>query len=42
MKTIREEKLALSAYDDKRYLIPNSTDTLPFGHKDIMLVDDEE
>ena len=33
--SICEEKVALSSHDDKRYLIPNSTDTLPWGHKDI-------
>ena len=32
MYTVCEHKLALSPYDDKRYLIPNSTDTLPYGH----------
>ena len=30
--TVCEHKLALSSYDDKRYLIPNSTDSLPYGH----------
>ena len=34
--TVKEQKIALSAYDTKRYLIPNSTDTLPWGHKDIL------
>lgn len=34
MYTIKCNKLALSPFDDKRYLIPNSTDTLPWGHKD--------
>ena len=27
-----ENKIVLSPHDDKRYLIPNSTDTLPWGH----------
>lgn len=35
LHTEQERKVALSAHDDKRYLIPNSTDTLPWGHKDI-------
>ena len=33
--TQRENKLALSPFDDKRVLILNSTDTLPYGHKDV-------
>ena len=36
---VRTEKLtksALSCYDDKRYLLPNTTDTLAYGHKDIL------
>ena len=34
--SITEEKIALSAFDDKRYLLKDSFDTLPWGHKDIM------
>ncbi|XP_018342240.1 PREDICTED: uncharacterized protein LOC108748509 [Trachymyrmex septentrionalis] len=30
--TISESKIARSPYDDKRYVVPNSTETLPWGH----------
>ena len=30
--TQKQVKLALNPHDDKRYLIPNETDTLPWGH----------
>ncbi|KYN16311.1 hypothetical protein ALC57_11429, partial [Trachymyrmex cornetzi] len=30
--TISESKIALNPYDDKRYTVPNSTETLPWGH----------
>jgi len=30
--TVSETKIALSSYDDKRYIVPNSTETLPWGH----------
>ena len=38
--TETEKKIALSSNDDKRYLIPGSTDTLPWGHYAIPI--DEE
>jgi len=35
--TISETKIALSLYDDKRYILPDSIDTLPWGHYKIPL-----
>ena len=32
IKTARVTKIALSCYDDKRFLLPNSTDTVAYGH----------
>jgi len=29
---VSETKIALSPYDDKRYIVPDSTETLPWGH----------
>ena len=41
--TICQKKIALSAYDDKRYLIKNSkSETLPWGHKNIPKTDDQD
>ena len=36
----REKKIALSPHDDKRYLIPNSTDTLAWGHYRIQSINE--
>ena len=33
--TIEQKKVALNSSDDKRYILPNNIDTLPYGHKDI-------
>lgn len=33
--TEKQSKVALSPFDDKRYLIPNSQETLPWGHYNI-------
>lgn len=30
--TIRQKKVALSPFDDKRYILPNNIDTLAWGH----------
>ena len=37
MYTEKFNKLVLSPYDDKRFLIKGSTDTLPWGHKDAIV-----
>jgi len=33
--TFRINKLALNSDDDKRYILPDRINTLPYGHKDI-------
>ncbi|KYM95806.1 hypothetical protein ALC62_13545 [Cyphomyrmex costatus] len=35
--TLSEKKIALSPYDDKRYVVPDSMETLPWGHCRILL-----
>jgi len=35
--TMSETKIALNPYDDKRYIVPDSIDTLPWGHYKISL-----
>ena len=35
--TEKQTKLALSPFDDKRYLLTNDTDTLAWGHKKIIV-----
>ena len=32
IKTARVNKIALSCYDDKRYLLPDTADTIAYGH----------
>ena len=33
--TVQQNKIALSALDEKRYILPDGITTLPWGHKDI-------
>lgn len=37
-----KHKIALRGVDDKRYLLPESTRTLAWGHKDISLIEEKE
>ena len=34
--TYEKNKISLSAFDDKRYILDNGINTLPYGHKDIL------
>lgn len=34
--SLKQQKIGLSPYDDKRYIISDSTDTLPWGHYSIL------
>ena len=36
MYTCESNKTSLSAYDDKRYILDDRINTLPYGHKDII------
>lgn len=42
IQTIKQTKLALSPFDDKRYLLDDTTDTLPWGHFKINRIDVDE
>ena len=42
VRTEKEKKVALSPHDDKRHLLMNSTDTLPWGHYGIFDEEDTE
>ena len=33
--TYEKNKISLSAFDDKRYILDDGINTLPYGHKDI-------
>ncbi|XP_051165698.1 uncharacterized protein LOC127284345 [Leptopilina boulardi] len=41
VQTLKQTKIALSPYDDKRFLLSNSTDTLAWGHCKITQINDE-
>ncbi|XP_051159162.1 uncharacterized protein LOC127280298 [Leptopilina boulardi] len=42
VQTLKQTKIALSPYDDKRFLLSNSTDTLAWGHCKITQINDDE
>ena len=35
MYTFESNKISLSAFDDKRYILDDGINTLPYGHKNI-------
>ena len=35
LHTYESNKISLSAFDDKRYILSDGINTLPYGHKDI-------
>ena len=35
LHTYESDKISLSAFDDKRYILSDGINTLPYGHKDI-------
>ena len=41
VRTVKQTKLALSPHKNKRYLMPNETDTLPWGHYKINKIDED-
>ncbi|XP_051155221.1 uncharacterized protein LOC127277868 [Leptopilina boulardi] len=41
VQTLKQTKVALSPYDDKRFLLDNSSDTLAWGHCKIRQINDE-
>ena len=36
--TYETNKRSLSCFDDKRYILKNGTNTLPYGHKHIKMI----
>ena len=35
IKTVKINKISLSCYDDKKYILTDGIESLPYGHKDI-------